>query len=293
MVNLLVLAATGQPDIARAWRSLVSPQDRVGIKISAAGGEIFTTHREVVDAIADGLAAAGVPRGNIIVWDRDLEGARDAGYAGARGYRLQEIAPRDGYDPKSEVSAPLLGKLIWGDLDYLPLPTVPLTDAANTSSISHFARVLTSQVTKVVNVPVMSDSEALGVAGCIYNMTVPNLDNWRRFAQGTRFGAGSLAEIFASDTIRKKVVLNIMDGLIAEVAGGPRAHPNYQVHHATLYASRDAVAIDATAMEAIDLWRKAASLGPTRERAIYLDAAMQMGIGQSDPKLIELRPVLQ
>jgi len=38
MVNRLVLAATGQPDVARAWASLVSPSDRIGIKISAAGG---------------------------------------------------------------------------------------------------------------------------------------------------------------------------------------------------------------------------------------------------------------
>ncbi len=44
MVNRLVLAATGQPDIGKAWASLVAPSDRVGIKICAAGGELFTTH---------------------------------------------------------------------------------------------------------------------------------------------------------------------------------------------------------------------------------------------------------
>jgi len=69
MVNRLVLAVTAQPDLARAWGSLVSPNDKIGIKISAAGGELFTTHRDVVNAIVDGLVAAGCPRRNIIVWD--------------------------------------------------------------------------------------------------------------------------------------------------------------------------------------------------------------------------------
>src|SRR5213083_3378379 len=63
MVNRLVLAATGQTDVAKAWASLVSPSDRIGIKISAAGGELFTPPHNVVDAIVDGLVAAGHPRG--------------------------------------------------------------------------------------------------------------------------------------------------------------------------------------------------------------------------------------
>jgi len=74
MVDRLVIAATGQPDVARAWASLVSPNDKIGIKISAAGGELFTTHHDVVDAIVDGLVAAGHPRASIIVWDRSIAG---------------------------------------------------------------------------------------------------------------------------------------------------------------------------------------------------------------------------
>ena len=33
MVKRLVLAVTGESDVAKAWGSLVSPSDRVGIKI--------------------------------------------------------------------------------------------------------------------------------------------------------------------------------------------------------------------------------------------------------------------
>src|SRR5437763_1802617 len=127
MVNRLVLAATGQSDVAKAWASLVSPDDRIGIKICAAGGELFTTHHDVVNAIVDGLAAAGHPRSSIIVWDRSLGGIKDAGYhAGIDGYQLRAITPRDGYDPKAVLSAPLMGQLIWGDLDYLEARRIPI-----------------------------------------------------------------------------------------------------------------------------------------------------------------------
>src|SRR5437870_8744676 len=55
MVNRLVLAATGQSDMTKAWASLVSPNDRIGIKICAAGGDLFTTHHDIVNALVDGL----------------------------------------------------------------------------------------------------------------------------------------------------------------------------------------------------------------------------------------------
>jgi hypothetical protein len=67
MVDRLILAVTGQPDLGKAWGSLVAPNDKVGIKISAAGGELFTTHHDVVTAIIDGLLAAGHPRSSIVV----------------------------------------------------------------------------------------------------------------------------------------------------------------------------------------------------------------------------------
>src|SRR5204863_1167943 len=119
MVNRLVLAVTGQSDVGKAWASLVSPKDRVGIKICAAGGELFTTHHVIVNAIVDGLAAAGHPRSSIIVWDRSLGGIKEAGYRpSSDGYQLKSIVPHDGYDDKAVLSAPLVGKLIWGDFEY-------------------------------------------------------------------------------------------------------------------------------------------------------------------------------
>lgn len=294
MVDRLVMEVTGQRDVARAWRSLVSPEDRIGIKISAAGGELFTTHRDVVNAIVDGLVAAGHARGSIIVWDRSLGGAIEAGYrASTEGYQLREITPRDGYDAKAAFSAPLMGKLVWGDLEYesgkgkTPL----LSDTENTSSESHFARIVSTEVSKIINVPVMSDSATNGIAGCLYNMTIPNVDNWRRFAQSSGFAASGIAEVYANPLVANKVVLNIMDGLVAEYAGGPASQPNYAIHYATLLASRDPVAIDAVALRQIEEWRRNARLPAIGELGTHVAVAAQMGLGNADMSRIAIRKV--
>ncbi|PYL61024.1 MAG: hypothetical protein DMF24_08470 [Verrucomicrobia bacterium] len=292
MVDRLVLAATAKSEVARAWASLVSPNDRIGIKISAAGGELFTTHHDVVNAIVDGLVAAGHPRNTIIVWDRSLGGIKDAGYrAGIDGYQLQAIMPHDGYDAKAVLTAPLTGQLIWGYLDYLGDARKMLSDVENTSNVSHFSKILSSDVNKIINVPVMSISETNGIAGCIYNMTIPNIDNWRRFAQGSRFGGDSLAEIYSNPLIAKKVVFNLIDGLIAEYAGGPQSQPNYALHHATLYASRDGVALDTIALKRLEEWRARASLPKIGRLASYIDFASQLGLGNSSLNRIEVRNI--
>jgi uncharacterized protein (DUF362 family) len=291
MVDRLVLAVTGQPDVAKAWGSLVAPNDKIGIKISAAGGELFTTHHAVVTAIVDGLVAAGHPRSSVIVWDRSLEGTKGAGYKKDDGFELKSIPPRDGYDPKAVFTAPLLGKLVWGDLDYISDggKSIPLSDTENTSSVSHFCRVLSTDVTKVINVPVMSNSTTNGVAGCLYNMTIPNIDNWRRFALGTGFGAESIALLYANPMISQKVVLNIMDGLVAQYGGGPAAQPNFAVQHATIYASKDPVAIDAVALKRLDEWRAKENFPPIGRLASYVQSATIVGLGNSDTSRIEVK----
>jgi Domain of unknown function (DUF362) len=291
MVNRLVLAVTGQPDLARAWGSLVSPQDKIGIKISAAGGELFTTHRDIVNAIVDGLVVAGHARNSIVVWDRSLEGVSEAGYRPDKeGYQMKSIAPRDGFDPKAVFTAPLTGKLIWGDLEFRSdRGTIPLmSDQEATSDDSHFAKILTGEVTKIINVPVMSDSATCGIAGCLYNMTIPNIDNWRRFTS-SRWGNTAIAEIYQMPIIGSKVVLNIMDGLVAQYAGGPQSQPNFAVHHATIMASKDPVAIDALAVRQIEEWRSKARLAPIAPLAQHVQAAGQLRIGNAE--VIEVRNV--
>ena len=291
MVDRLILATTNQPDLAKAWGSLIAPNDKIGIKISAAGGELFTTHHDVVTAIVDGLVAAGHPRSSIVVWDRSLDGIKGAGYRKADGFQLKAIAPRDGYDLKATFTAPLLGKLVWGDVDYITDGgrTAPLSDTENTSNVSHFSRIISNDVTKIINVPVLSNSTTNGLAGCLYNMTVPNIDNWRRFALGSGFGAESVAIIYANPVISQKVVLNVMDGLAAQYAGGPQSQPNFALHHATLYASKDPVALDSVALKRLEDWRSKSNVPPIGRLASYVQTATTVGLGNSDMSRIEVK----
>jgi len=122
-------------------------------------------------------------------------------------------------------------------------------------------------------------------------MTIPNIDNWRRFTQGSRFGAQSLAEIYSNPIIARKVVFNLMDGLIAQYAGGPQSQPNYAVHHATLYASKDPVALDASALRRLEQWRVRASLPAIGHTADYVDFASALGLGNAAPNRIEIRKI--
>ena len=135
------------------------------------------------------------------MWDRSLGGIKGAGYRpGIDGYQLKTIAPRDGYDRKAVLSAPLIGQLVWGDFDYIgDIGKMDvLSNTENTSNVSHFSKIVATEVTKIINVPVMSISETNGIAGCMYNMTIPNIDNWRRFAQGSRFGGKSCRNLCES-----------------------------------------------------------------------------------------------
>ena len=193
MVDSLVCGVTGTYSVAAAWRSLVSPKDKVGIKVSATGRSVSGTNPEVVDAIVDGLAEAGIPAKNIIVWDKSIDDLLAAGFKkdGAR-YVLQGIDPKNGYDQQSGVSAPVLGKLIWGDSRFGDRRGHRFVDLLSSgeqlSSQSFFAKVLTTDVTKVINVPSLSDSYLTGINGGIVNMTLPNMDNWRRFAKAAAEG---------------------------------------------------------------------------------------------------------
>ena len=166
-----------------------------------------------------------------------------------------------------------------------------LSDTQNTSDLSHFSRILSTQVTKIINVPVMSNSTTNGIAGCLYNVTIPNIDNWRRFALGTGFGAESIAIIYSNPVISQKVVLNIMDGLMAQYGGGPQSQPNFAVPHATLYASKDPVALDTIALKRLEEWRSKGNFPPIGRLASYVQTATTVGLGNSDMSRIEVKNV--
>jgi uncharacterized protein (DUF362 family) len=292
MVDSLVCGVTGTYSVAAAWRSLVSPKDKVGIKVSATGRSVSGTNPEVVDAIVDGLAEAGIPAKNIIVWDKSIDDLLAAGFKkdGAR-YVLQGIDPKNGYDQQTGVSAPVLGKLIWGDSRFGDRRGDRFVDLLSSgeqlSSQSFFAKVLTTDVTKVINVPSLSDGYLTGINGSIVNMTLPNMDNWRRFAKAAAEGGSYIAEVYADPLIREKVVLTLLDALILQYAGGPFPDPNFSLENYALFASKDPVAIDAIALRLIEDARKASKMPSIKPMTAYLGAAAELGLGEATESRIQ------
>ena len=311
MVDDLVMAATGEFSVASAWASLVRPADVVGIKVCANGAPLFSTHPEVVRAIILGLNSAGVPSQNIVVWDRDEDLLKRAGYrANNNGYRL--MWSFGNYDPRAVLSSSIAGKLIYGDLLFIGKPIINLKEelysdpkGLNTvisnpgahkgkeidqiSGQSHVSRILTQVVTKVINVPVLSDNVACGLSGALFNMTVQNMDNWRRLVMDPVNGDPAIPESYSDPRISHKVVLHVMDGLVALYAGAPLGNTNYAIQYGTLYASKDPVALDTVAAHKLDQWRVEAKMTPVSKIAKYLQTATTYGIGNSDLAKIEVR----
>jgi len=225
-----------------------------------------------------------------VVWDRSLGGIEEAGYQSSKeSYQLRSIPPKEGYDPNLIFNGQITGKLVWGDFEYkADQGTVPInSDKEQMSDLSHMARIV-NEVTKIINVPVMSDSSTNGLAGCLYNVTIPNIDNWRRFAQADQFANAAVVDLYANQLIGRKVVLNLMDGLVAQYAGAPKPNPNYSVHHASLLASTDPVAVDAVALQRIDEWRKKAAFPPIGKAAEFITFATQARVGYGDSAHIEV-----
>ena len=80
MVDCGLTNFTGKTTVAAAWRSLVSTQDIVGIKVFSEPGMLTGTRPAVVAAVVHGLLAAGVPPTNIIIWDKHAYDLRAAGF---------------------------------------------------------------------------------------------------------------------------------------------------------------------------------------------------------------------
>ena len=161
---------------------------------------------------------------------------------------------------------------------------------ANISNESHVSKVLTKVVTKVINVPVLADNIYCGLSGAMFNMTVQNVDNWRRLVQPPDEGE-SIPEMYSDPRISQKIVLTIMDGLVALYAGAPFGDANYAIHFGTIYASKDPVAIDAIASKQLDKWRVDAKMDPVSKTAKYVETAAAMQLGNAELSRIEIRDV--
>ena len=284
-------ALTGEKKPAKAWAQFVGPKDVVGIKVNPIGEKLLSTKPEVVDAVIEGLLAAGVKKENIVIWDRRLFQLTEAGFTGERfpGIRVlgTEMKGPNGkfYDEKGELWAK-------DNIDREALPYVAEVEQKydaetlgymiNEGKASYFSKIVTDIVTKIVNVPILKNAGATTTC-CLKNLSYGSISNTSRLH---KLWMKSVVEPCAFPVLRDKVVLNVVDGLQACYDGGPGANPKFIYDANLLLLGTDPVAVDAVAHDTVVKERMARGVqqvdDPRRRSAAFLDLAAELGLGVAD-----------
>ncbi len=281
MVDHAITNLTDAKSLNAAWLNLVTTQDTVGIKVFSQPGAYAGTRPAVVTAVVKDLLAAGLPPQHIIVWDKRLIDLRLAGYlelAGKYGIRILG-ATEAGWDASTNYESSVLGTPRWGDLEFGET-------GDHIGRRSYVTKILTHEVTKIINIaPLMHHNQA-GVSGCLYSLATGSVDNTFRFERSPEVMARSLPEIYALGIVGDRVVLSIVDALICQYEGEQRGLLHYSALLNELRFSRDPVALDALSLKEIETQRQLAGERAPKLGAELLDNAALLELGLADLRRI-------
>jgi hypothetical protein len=285
MVDRGITRFTGQATVAAAWRSLVSTQDVVGIKVFSAAGMLNGTRPAVVAAVVHGLFDAGLSPEQIVIWDKRAADLRAAGYfkLGAQlGVRVVG-GVESGYDPTNfyQPDTAIIGNLVWGDYEFGK-------KGEGVGRRSFVFAVVSRQMTKIISIAPLLNQENAGVCGHLYGMAMGSVDNTQRFAEDSGRLAIAVPEIYALPVLGDRVALDITDALIGQYEGGSHGLLHYSSVLNQLWFSRDPVALDMLAIKELDRERRANNAPECKPNlALYANAAL-LQLGVNDPARIHV-----
>jgi len=288
MVNRGLTNFTGRAAIAEAWRSLVSTQDVVGIKVCAEPGEISGTRPAVAAAVIRGLLDAGVPADHIVIWDKHADDLRAAGFsrlAAQFGARVAGAVDA-GYDPTNfyNPDTAIIGNLLWGDLEFGKT-------GENVGRKSFVSKLISRDITKIISVAPLLNDNVTGVCGHLYSLAMASVDNTFRFDGDPGRLAVAVPEIYALPALGDRVALKITDALIGQYEGGERGLLHYSSVPGQLWFSRDPVALDTMAVQELERERRAANAPEfTPHLEIYTNAVL-LQLGVNDPAKIQVEQI--
>jgi len=286
MVERGITNLTGKASLREAWRSLVSTQDIIGIKVFSVPGPNSGTRPAVVSAVVEGLLAAGIPPKNIILWDKQSTDLRLAGFfdlAARYGIRAAGSA-QAGYDDKTFYDTALLGNLLWGDHEFGK-------KAPGVGRKSFVSKLVSQEITKIINITPLLNHNLAGVSGNLYTLAIGSVDNLVRFESEASRMATAIPEIYALPALSDKVVLNIVDALICQYEGEDRGLLHYSVMLNEIRFSRDPVALDVLSLQELERQRQTAGAPTAKSTAdLYSNAAL-LELGINDLKRIQVDTV--
>ena len=270
MMDRAIMKLADRDSAKEAWKDFVLPDDIVGIKINPLAGKQFSTRRIIVDKIIEGLYGAGVLKNQIVIWDRFEAHLTNAGYEINRGNQDVRIfasdSPGVGYDDELFYETKKDSKI----------------RRENGSMKSRYSKIVTRDVNVIINVPVMKHHAMTGVSGCLKNLAFGSVDNTRRFHPSPLHCDPAIAEVFDHDILKDKVVLNIVDGLLASFDGGPVHDPKGEWKYGGILMSRDPVALDHVLLQSIGEKREKMELPSITRLSNHIRTAWRAGIGTND-----------
>jgi hypothetical protein len=302
---------TGADDAVSAWRALFSVGDRVGIKVVPVGKPDSISSYEVVLEVIDALAAAGVRKNDILVFERYKNELMASHYHEILPAGVHWEAASVGYDDyQLEIDGQMPGKPfedhvagydpdVYRDLSYCMPEHDPKDDRRFRS---HLSVIVTKKIDKFISIPVLKDHRSSGVTLALKNLSHGLNNNvcrshviWRGRPHADKGGTlnqcGTFIPALASlEPIRQKAVLQILDGLVGTWEGGPQTKNKTFAtwQYKSLFFATDPVALDRVGWEIID--KKRAAEGWPGVAQMGLDAKTDMVVkGKPYPEELHIR----
>lgn len=285
-------------DLAESFKLFFEAGDIVGLKVNPVGPGLISTRLELVDVVAGWLESNGLPRKNIIIWDRFDYMLEDAGFTAARfpglgieGLQTMDEAAAEGKSSDNSawlkpdgthVSAPNFDQnaYYWADVEgSKELPY--LNQHVFNGKYSYFGRLLTQKLTKFINLPVFKNSgNAISMA--TKNIGYGAICNTSRLHKPLFLDV--CVEVPAFAPVRDKMVLNITDGLRSQYDGGPGSNAKFTYIDNRLYFASDPIALDMICHNKITAKRKEMGVAVNEHPRFtnYLHYGEKLGLGVAD-----------
>lgn len=299
MLAEAMVQLTGASSVSDAWLMFVQPHEKIGLKLNPIGGKLLSTSHEVVESVIEQLLEAGIPRENLVLWDRREFQLHEAGFT-PEAYPDIAIAgtekkDADGsyYNQEGKLYSEEMIDQDWyywadveGEYDDYTLPFM-----VNGGKNSYFTKLCTQELDKIINIPILKNAGA-SITLCLKNLGYGVITNTGRL-HAQLWGETS-AEVCCFPPVRDKVVLNIVDGLRGCYQGGPGANPQYICNYNTLLVGTDPVAVDRIGYGVV--LQKRIEEGIQQEDSprgrAFMEYASELGLGEADAEKIELKKVV-
>jgi uncharacterized Fe-S center protein len=261
---------TGKSDLAEATKLLVSPKDKVCVKLNGIAQQNMATNKELVLPFVEALVAAGVPPTSITLLEQY------PGFFNATRVRAKDV--------------PAGVSIVWHTNSDA---TMEWREIPGTHRRAKFVRALT-EATALVNFALVKDHSICGYTGALKNMTHGCNVNPQDFHD--HHASPQIALLAAQDVLRTRIRLCITDGFKLMAQGGPLyKQPQYVVPHEAVYVATDPVALDAIGWDEVEKARAGfglKSLADEGREPAYIQDAADLGVGIADRKQITLSEVV-